>query len=281
MSNDRVHNDAVSKSLRALLLLASRESMRVTDLSRDLGVAVSTAHRLLGILRFHEFVEQDMRTRRYRLGPAAIRLGQRAGGQSLVAVAHPHLEQLCAEFNETVNLVVLDGPDALFVDGVESRQTVRVATRTGARIPAYATAGGKVLLAQLPPASVHARYPEDLRQVTSHTLPSLRALDRELQQVRELGYAVNLGEHLADVDAIGVPVEGPHGRALAAVTVAGPSSRWDRERLVGLAGRLQAIALDITRELQDPPPLPWGTPADPERVATTGVVARPLSRRAR
>ena len=65
-------NDAVSKSLRALLVLAAHDSMGVSELSRELDVAVSTAHRLLNIMRLHEFVEQDT-SRRYRLGPAALK----------------------------------------------------------------------------------------------------------------------------------------------------------------------------------------------------------------
>jgi DNA-binding IclR family transcriptional regulator len=252
MSKDSVQNDSVSKSLRMLLLLASHESMGVTELSRELDVAVSTAHRLVNIMRNHDFVEQDMNSRRYRLGPAALKLGRQSpGDQNLVAIGHPHLLQLRAELDETVNLVVLDGADALFVDGVQSRQPVRVATRTGARLPAYATAGGKVLLAQMPYAIVRSQYPEDLRRITRYTLLDLQALERELQQVRERGYALNIGEHLTEVCAIGVPVDGRRGRPIAAVTVAGPSTRWNRRRLKALAPRLAAAAAEISRGIRE------------------------------
>jgi DNA-binding IclR family transcriptional regulator len=252
MSKDLGQHDAVSKSLRTLLLLASHDSMRVTDLSRELDVAVSTAHRLLNIMRVHDFVEQDMDSRRYRLGPAALKLGRHTrGDRNLTAVGHPHLARLCAELDETGNLVVLDGADALFVDGVESRQPMRVATRTGARLPAYATAGGKVLLAQLPFAIVRALYAEGLTRVTRYTLPDLEALERELRQVRERGYALNLGEHLTDVYAIGVPIDGVHGRPIAAVTIAAPSTRWDRDRLAALTPTLAAAAAEITQGLRE------------------------------
>jgi DNA-binding IclR family transcriptional regulator len=168
-----------------------------------------------------------------------------------VAVGHPYLVQLCAELGETVNLVVLDGADALFVDGVQSRQPVRVATRTGARLPAYATAGGKVLLAPMPYAIVRSLYPEELRRVTRYTLPDLQTLEGELAQVRERGYALNLGEHLTEVYAIGVPVNGHRGRPIAAVTVAGPATRWNRRRLKALAPRVATVAAEITRGLRE------------------------------
>lgn len=250
MAKDSVQNDSVSKLLRILQLLACHESMRVTELGRELDVAVSTAHRLLNIMRSHDFVEQDSDSPRYRLGPAALKLGRPAHGHpNLLPVSHPYLAQLCAELDETVNLVVLDGPDALFLDGVQSRQPVRVATRTGARLPAYATAGGKVLLAHLPYQSLRSLYPGELRRVTRHTLPDMHALQEDLQKVRERGYALNLGEHLAEVYAIGVPVNGDNGRPVAAVTVAGPITRWNRRALRALAPKVADAATAITRAL--------------------------------
>jgi DNA-binding IclR family transcriptional regulator len=262
MSKDSAQNDSVSKSLRLLQLLACHESMRVTELSRELDVAVSTAHRLLNIMRSHDFVEQDADSPRYRLGPAALKLGRQARGHpNLVALSHPHLAQLRTDLDETVNLVVLDGADALFLDGVQSRQPLRVATRTGARLPAYATAGGKVLLAHLPDPSLRSLYPPELRRVTRYTLPDLQALRHDLQKVRERGYALNLGEHLTEVYAIGVPVRTDHGRPIAAVTVAGPITRWNRTRLRALAPRLTDAAEGIARELHEHAPAAESTGA--------------------
>jgi DNA-binding IclR family transcriptional regulator len=242
----------VSKSLRILQLLACHESMRVTELSRELDVAASTAHRLLNIMRGHDFVEQDTDSPRYRLGPAALKLGRQARRHpNLRAVSHPHLVQLAADIDETVNLIVLDGTDALFLDGVPSSQPLRVATRTGGRLPAYASAGGKVLLAQMPYASLRSLFPQELRRVTRYTLPDLEALRQDLQKVRERGYALNLGEHLTEVYAIGVPVNDDRGRPIAAITVAGPVTRWNRRRLKALAPRLTDAAAMITRELPE------------------------------
>ena len=243
-------NDSVGKALRALLMLSSHDSMRVSDLSAELNVAVSTAHRLLSTLCAYDFAEQDMHSRRYRLGSTAAKLGRtRADDQQLTTLAHAHLMHLSAEINETVNLVVLDGPDALFIDGVESRQPVRVATRTGARLPPYATAGGKVLLAYLPAAILRSRYPEALRRITRFTIPDIDALERELQDVRKRGYAVNLGEHLTDVHAIGVPIAVGSKRPLAALTLAGPRTRWSRRQLELLAPKLASSASAIARQL--------------------------------
>jgi len=245
-------HDAVSKSLRTLLALSTQESMGVSELSQELDVAVSTAHRLLNIMRLHDFVEQDLHSRRYRLGPAARKLAEHSrGDQDLVAVGHPHLVALHAQINETVNLVVLDGAEALFTDGIQSRQPLRVATRTGARLPAYATAGGKVLLAYLPKATVHTYVPSDLRRITRFTLRDRQTLERELDEIRARGYALNLGEHLVEVCAIAVPVDGLHGRPVAALTVAAPQTRWTRKRLAALAPTLTTTSAAITQALHE------------------------------
>ena len=252
-SKDSLPNDAISKCLKTLQILGERGAVRVSELSRELDVAASTAHRLLNILRIHDFAEQDPLSRRYLLGPAAVRLARNTrGDQSLVSTARPHLEWLSAGLDETVNLVSLDGQDVLFLDGVESRQPLRVATRTGARVPAYTTAGGKALLALLPPLSVRSRYSMGLTRITESTLIDIDALEIELAQVRNCGYGLNLGEHLEDILAIGVSVESAAGTPIAALTVAAPASRSNREQLITLAPLLHEVSLRITTDLRSP-----------------------------
>jgi DNA-binding IclR family transcriptional regulator len=156
---------------------------------------------------------------------------------------------LSAELNETVNLVVLDGGDALFIDGVESRAPVRVATRTGARLPPYATAGGKVLLAHLPPAIVRATYPAELRRMTRATIPDIQTLEKELHRIRQSGYALNLGEHLSEVHALGVPIAVKDKRPIGALTVAAPRSRLTRRQMEAVVSTLVQVAAEIARAL--------------------------------
>lgn len=252
MPNDLTPHDSVSKSLRVLLLLASCESMRVTEISRELDIAASTAHRMLSIMRAQDFVVQESDSRRYRLGPAALKLGWRTrGDENLLAVGRPHLARLCAELDETVNLVVLDGMEALFVDGVRSNQAERIATLVGVRLPAYATAGGKVLLAQTPYAVLRAHLPDQLRRLTRHTVADRAALERELQRARKRGFALDRGEHLDDAMEIGMAINNVHGKPIAAITVAGPRSRWGIRRLKTLAPKLGAAATAISRELRE------------------------------
>jgi DNA-binding IclR family transcriptional regulator len=252
MSNDLTPHDSISKSLRVLLLLASCESMRVTEISRELDIAASTTHRMLGIMRAQDFVVQEPGSRRYRLGPAALKLGWRTrGDENLLAIGRPHLARLGADLDETVHLVVLDGMEALFVDGVPSGQAECVATLVGVRLPAYATAGGKVLLAQTPYAVLRTQLPDELRRLTRYTVANRAALERELQRARKRGFALDRGEHLEDVMEIGMAINNVHGKPIAAITVAGPRSRWGIRRLKTLAPKLGAAATEISRVLRE------------------------------
>src|SRR2546430_7118350 len=141
---------SVSNALRLLLMFRGDPWIRVSEASSALGVAPSTAHRLLAMLEYHGFVQQDPATRGYRAGPAVIDIGLSAV-RSIDVRSHllPYMERLCDEVDETVQLMVLEGSDCLFLDAVESRQVLRTASRVGIRLPAHTVSGGKALLAEL------------------------------------------------------------------------------------------------------------------------------------
>lgn len=235
--------NSVAYALRTLLYLRGQEAVRLTDLSDHLGVARSTAHRLLSTLREYGFVEQEAGGRKYRLGPALIGLARGlADERALIRTARPHLEALRDAAGETSNLLVLDGPDVFFLDGVEGQHTLRVAPRTGDHVPAYATAGGKAMLAELPPEAVRLRYPAGLARLTRTTLPGPEALAADLAITRERGYALNLDESVSGVRGVGLPVRDGAGTCVAAVTVSAPSTRLETGRVPDLVPLLRKTA---------------------------------------
>jgi DNA-binding IclR family transcriptional regulator len=251
MSNDPYGAASVGNALRTLLYLRGREAVRLTDVSDHLGVARSTAHRLLSTLRAYGFVEQEVDGKRYRLGPALLALARGvADERTLIRIARPHLEALRDATEETSNLLVLDGADAFFLDGVESRRTLRVGPRTGDHVPAYGAAGGKVLLAELPAEIVRSHYPTGLTALTSHTLPDVDALLADLAACRAQGYALNLDESVAEVRAIGVPVRDATGRPVAAVTIAAPGTRLTPADVDHFLPPLRAAAAGIAAGLR-------------------------------
>ncbi len=236
---------SVDNALRVLLMLEEAAPLRLTDVATRLGVARSTAHRLLGMLEYRGFVARDGRSKTYRAGSALIELSSAAARSvDIREAAQPHMQALRAATAETVHLLMLEGPSVRFVDGLEGPQGLRVGARTGLRAPAYATSGGKALLAQLDDAVVDVLFPRGLRQVTRATVADRDQLREELARVRRAGYATNFGESEQRVSGVGVCVVGPVGRPVAALAVAAPSERLSPDDA-------PAIARVVAREVQD------------------------------
>jgi DNA-binding IclR family transcriptional regulator len=236
---------SVENALRLLLLFAEQSEARVADVSEFLGVARSTAHRLLAMLVAYEFVEQDPETRAYRAGSALVQIGLVAS-QNLDFRSHvrPFMEKLAGETRETAHIVILRGRDAFFIDSVESTQAVKTGSRIGISYPAHATAAGKALLAELPRESLLDLYPhEQLQTVGGKTIGRRSRLEQELERVRRLGFGTNVGETDAEVSAVAAVVRNSAGRARCALTVAAPTSRMTDEKL----GLLAAAVLETCR----------------------------------
>jgi DNA-binding IclR family transcriptional regulator len=247
MQNPGYPVSAAGNALRTVQLLHEREELRVMDVAEHLGVARSTAHRVLAMLVFHGFAEQD-RHRLYRPGPVlrAIR-GVQAPPPDLITTVHPHLLRLTEAVRETTHLMVLEGNGTRFLDGVEGPQALRVGYRTGTLLPAHVTSGGKAMLAELTPERLSALYPNGVPG--DGATSGLERLMAELAAVRRAGYACNLQESERGVNAVGACVRDRSGRAVAAVAVAAPSARCTRTRLAELAQSLVRTAREIGQDL--------------------------------
>ena len=234
--------ESVSNALRLLSLFRQQEVLRVTDASRELGVARSTAHRLLMTLAHEGFVQQERNSKAYRPGPALLELSFSSGGiQELRQAARPLMEELSAALNETVQLLVLEGRSARFIESVECDRAVRVTGRTGALLPAHATAGGKALLAAMAPDDLLVLFRAGLPRLTEQTNTSMATFVEELSDVCRQGYALNLGESLDGLHAVGVRIANPAGRVVASLAVSVPADRGGATRL-----RQHAVALGLT-----------------------------------
>jgi DNA-binding IclR family transcriptional regulator len=154
----------VDNALRLLLLFAEKPRIRLTDASTYLGVATSTAHRLLAMLQYRGFVRQDAASRAYEPGGALTTIAAAVLRQVDVrARARPVLERLNAEFDETVHLGRLDGQMVTFLDSIESSRAVRVASRLGRSLPAHCTSTGKAMLSLLTTDELRHLHPHGPR----------------------------------------------------------------------------------------------------------------------
>ncbi len=242
---------SVDNALKLLHMLREQSHIRVSDASRAIGVARSTAHRLLAMLRHHGFVQQDPFSRAYIAGPALLDFGLAAlRDRDIRTHARPFLEALGQETGETVHLAILQGgSDVLFLDCVESMKAVRVGNRTGLILPAHCSSAGKALLAALSPDRLRALYPDEhLPGLARRSIRTLTRLEREISLVRKRGYATNVGETADDIGSVGVAIQDRQGTARAALTVATPTSRLTDKVIAAMvkAARRAATAIGDT-----------------------------------
>jgi DNA-binding IclR family transcriptional regulator len=217
---------SVSKALLVLEMLRDDAPLGVQEIGTRLGVARSTAHRLVSTLRAHGFVAQDPGTRAYLLGPFLTGLGIESPAlQRLREIAMPHIGALSAQLQETAHLTVLAGNACRFVAGVSGDRPLKTSVRVGSELPAHATSGGKVLLAELPDSQLRTLASSSLDRLTDRSITDVNRLLRQLRQVRKNGYAVNEGESENGITAVAVPIRNPAGTAVAAIAVSLPSIR--------------------------------------------------------
>ena len=218
---------SVDNALWLLQLVAERQALRVSEAAELLGVARSTAHRLLSALRRREFLMQDKPNGAYHPGPALHAIGMLAISRlDIRRVAQPVLEQLRDKTTETASLAVLEGTMVRFVECYEGLSTVRIGSRAGVVRHAHASAVGKAILAALSDADVKRRYPgEELPTPTPASIATRRELLRDLGRVRRRGYALNWEESSEGVAAVAVALRDVSGMPIASISVAVPSMR--------------------------------------------------------
>lgn len=222
----------VSAAVRVLAVLerlSLQRAIGLEEISREIKLAKPTVYRFLLTLQelgYARRVDGD----RWAITLKMFNLGSRALDHlDLVSAARPIAEAMSEELGETVHMGVLDGDSAVYVLKIESRYTIRMISRVGRRMPLYCTAIGKVLLAfAKEDERKSALDGVRLLAFTKQTLTSRRALDAELAQVREQGFALDNEEREEDLRCIGAPVFDHTGAVVAALSVSWPDFRYER-----------------------------------------------------
>jgi DNA-binding IclR family transcriptional regulator len=241
---------SVDRAVAVLELLASRGESGITEIAGELGVHKSTASRLVSVLEARGLVEQLGQRGKYAIGFGVVRLaGAAIGRMDLATLGQPACQALADEIGETTNIAVLD--DDVVINIVQARAPAAVSAQNwiGQRTPPHATSSGKVLLGYAEPARRQDILAKGLIEYTPHTLTDPAALAVQLDRVPTDGYATTFEELEIGLHALAVPVFGPGGVAVAAISVSGPSYRLPRRRVRELAPVLTAAADGLSAQL--------------------------------
>lgn len=225
----------IARALAVLRVLRTAESadgagLGLGDVARAVDLRQSTTHRILSALCAHGYVSQDARRDRYRLGQEAFLLGSAAASSMGLDGVGSVIDQLVAETEESVNLVLLDGDVGVVAVRSESPLPLRFTQPPGSRLPLHATSSGKAILAftASPEATVDGLG--ELPRLTGRTITSRQALLDELTAVRARGFAINREERYPGVCGVAAPVL-DQGVATGALSIQGPEVRLPLDRL--------------------------------------------------
>jgi IclR family pca regulon transcriptional regulator len=213
----------------------------IADIADELGMSRSTTHRYVITLLALGYLEQGA-SRKYRLGLRVTDLGMSAlNSTGLREHAQPYLEELRQRSSYTVSLGVLDGPEVLYVDQARSFRRgpgqSNVDVRTGSRLPAYCTAMGKLLLANLPESDQRELLSQiKLTKQGPNSITSKKALREELDEVLDASFAVDDEEFAKDLYSVAAPVRNEARQVVAAVDISVPSSIISLGELVDALG---------------------------------------------
>lgn len=209
------------------------DGLQITRLAEKVGLSKSTVHRLLATLIDLNYVLKDRESEKYKLGYRTLYLSRNLiNNIDIISVAKPFLEDLAAEVNETIHLCIEDKGEVLYVDKIESNQTIRMISKVGNRAPLYCTGVGKVLLSGMGEAQFDI-IAENTNFIvhTPTTITCKEQLQEEMKLIRRQGYALDNIEHEEGIRCIAAPIFDSENNVIASFSIAGPSNRITMERI--------------------------------------------------
>lgn len=234
----------VIKALGLLELIRAEPGQRVSDLAISSGVPVPTCSRLLEALTEARLVRR--RRGVYELGPHCLALAESFREVfNLDHDARGYLESLAASTGESAHIGVLDDGECVYVDKVDSSQSVRMFSKVGARSALHSSGIGKALLSAAPDDVFDRVCEIGLVRRTARTITDPERLREELASIAARGYAIDDVENEEGIRCVAAPVRGPDGYAVAAVSVAGPDYRIAVDRVPDIAAHVMAAANDL------------------------------------
>lgn len=247
-------------------LAANEHGVGVREVARASGMDKSAASRLLDQLTQMGVAEQASRPVRFHMGPRMFALAATVHGRdTLWQAAEPILRELSARFNESCYLATRESDHVVFREKIDCDHHVRYVIDAGERGPLHAGAGGRAVLAGLPPEEFEATISRlGLTRLTAATITDRDELRRQVAADRQRGYSVSTGERVAGGSAVAAPYYAANGHCRGAIVLTCPAERFDASRVPGIAHAVAAASWQLSLRLGyrpasgGPGPLPWG-----------------------
>jgi len=250
MDNDKYLLSSVYNTLEILDLLSKHEELGVADISKELNMGRASIFRMLYTLEKKGFVHKTSNAK-YKLGIKFAHYGsivlERINDFS---IAKPFLQRLRDEHNLTTHLAILDDDyNIIFMAKELSKATIQMTSKVGAKLPAYCTGTGKVLLASRLDSELEEKIKSfELKRLTAETITDSNKLIEELNRIKEKGYGADLEESEIGLTCFAAPVKDITGKVIAAISISGASKVMVQNK-EALVGSLKETASEISKAM--------------------------------
>jgi DNA-binding IclR family transcriptional regulator len=243
---------AVERALAMLEAVAQEpEGLSNAEISRKLQIPKSSASYILRTLETQGYLNRMEQTGKYRVGLKVLSLSRGAlSGIDVREVALPIMRHLMEKTNLTCHLAILDGPDAVYIEKVEPTGFIRMDTWVGRRMRVHATSVGKALVAHIPRERLETIIADrGMEKRTAKTITTLPRLLKDLERVREQGYAVDDEENNMGARCLGAPIFNQDGSIEASLGLSGTINQVNSQTMPRIIEHLKDAARHVSMQL--------------------------------
>lgn len=241
MASGEKEKYSANSLLRGLEILKlfneEQPSLSLSEIAKQLGVSRTVPYRLLYTLQNMGYLSQDESTKQYKLTPKVLELGfSYLNSLKFPEIVQPYMETLRDEISASCHLSILDGLEVVYVGSAPIRGVSAVNVNIGLRLPAHATANGKLLLAYQSKERLMQMFQmSNLTPYTNKTLTIPSEFQQQLETIREKGYSLTSGEFHPGIRSVAAPIFDRTGEVLAALNVVATESAYQDDFMEKIA----------------------------------------------
>lgn len=242
---------SIDRAISILDFIAKNNNCRLIDICNFFNLNKSTVYGIIATLEYNNLIYKDNFTSRYSLGSKIFQLSAKyEENLSIKKITKPYLQYLTSKFSETTHLAIFSNFEALYIDKVESPHSIRMTSKVGSTDPLFATAIGKCILANMPTDKFeYFINNSDLYAITDYSITNKENLNKELNIIRNQGFALDLEELELGLNCIAAPIKNSLGEALGAISISIPSSRFSKKLLDNIKFELLKVCNEISTNI--------------------------------
>ncbi len=227
-----------------------KKELRLSEISERLGLNKSTVHGIISTLKYHGFISQDEETQKYKLGIRFVEFGDLViNSMNIRNAAMPVIDAVCERIEETVHIAMLDGLDVVWIEKRECTKSIKTSTKIGARLPAYTTADGKIIICYQNKDKIKNYLPKRIPQYTKNTITNKGEFIKKLEEMKKNGYAIDNEEYVEGLKCVAAPIFDHNGKVRFSLSTTGPAFRMDEERIKELIVIIKEAANEISHRI--------------------------------